>query len=74
MVVVVIVVVVVVFVVTLVPSDVVLVIGVVVTVVVLILMAFGCLFSVEIVTIPAMHVATNIANQIMMLQVLLLWP
>ena len=38
------------------------------TVVVRILMTSGRLLSVVIVTIPAMHVATNITNQMMILQ------
>ena len=50
--------------------DIVLLIAIVVAVVVLILMTCWWLFNVAIVTIPAMHVATNITNQIMILIVL----
>ena len=57
------VVVVVVVVAILVLSDVVLLIGVVAGVVVCILTTSGRLFSVAMVTIPAMHVATNMINQ-----------
>ena len=57
-------------VIALVITGVVLLIG---AVVVLILMASWCLFSLAIVIIPAMQVATNTANQKMILQVFL-WP
>ena len=54
-------------VVALVLMDVVLLIGVVATGGVCILTTSGRLFKVVIVTIPAMHVVTNIMNQIMIL-------
>ena len=57
----------VVVVVALVLIDVVLLIRVVGAVVVRILITSGWLFSVVIVTMPAMHVATNMTNQMMIL-------
>ena len=54
-------------VVALVPIDAVLLIGIVAAVVVLVSMISERLFKVAIVTIPAMHIATKITNQITIL-------